>query len=125
MKTEDSKKGKVLASALSYFMKELEVSETDLSSILGIPASTLEKSLDNKELDLNSILENQLNNIVNLLRIHKNLSLIFKDKNDQKIWLRTPHKEFGESPMSLLRTDDKWISELALYLIEHNKFNFG
>jgi hypothetical protein len=95
--------GAAIVEGLVYLKKQLDWSGTKVASILHLPANTVNTWLKNGVVPISSArLHPDIQAVIHLLAIQRNLEGMFENPLLQRAWLSTHHPELNEIPEKLM-----------------------
>lgn len=108
--------GQALAEALKYLQTEWGWSGADLSSVLHIPTSTINTWFSKKCIPVSKPLSTDVQAILILLAIHKDLQAIFDKPEHQLKWLNTQHPDMHMMPIKKMESSIEGLIGVRQYL---------
>jgi hypothetical protein len=113
---ENKKKGQALAEALSFLKDQWNWSGNDLWEVTHIPPNTINNWISNKLVPVETPYSNNVQVILHLLSIHKNLDSIFENPENQLLWLKTLHPDFHKAPIEQMKESLEGLIGVRQYL---------
>lgn len=108
--------GEALVQAIKYLQTQWEWSGKDLSNILHIPASTINTWLGKMSIPVSKPFSPEVQAILTLVAIHKDLDAMFDKKEHQLKWLNTPHPDMQTSPVKKMEESVEGLIGVRQYL---------
>ena len=112
----DKMAGEALAQAIKYLQAQWRWSGKDLSNILHIPASTINTWLGKENIPVSKPFSPEVQAILALVAIHKNLEAIFEEKEHQLKWLNTEHPDMFKAPVKKMEESIEGLIGVRQYL---------
>lgn len=84
---------KTLFKALAFVKNDLKISESEIASVLNMPAGTIKWWFSEKRVILNKKTVKPA--VAHLIGIHRNLCSMFSTKKNRFAWLKTPHPDMA------------------------------
>lgn len=98
-------KKQVLTKAVFRMSIQLNLSRSELSSIIGLSESTLSRTFKESSIYLLDPLSNEGQLAILLLRIYQSLSALLGGKENQcELWLRSENEHLGGAPIELMKS---------------------
>ena len=116
LKSDDKKKGRALAEALTFLKAQWSWSGTTLEEVTHIPATTINSWIANKFVPIEERQSNNVQAILHLIAVHKDLDSIFEQPENQLQWLNTKHPDFGEAPIEKMKKSMEGLIGVRQYL---------
>lgn len=96
-----NEQSKVLWRSLARIQEKWGLNDTELAQLLHVNKATLSRWREAEETPVRSdkVKDEVLSNFIAVFR---SLGAMFQNPGDQKIWLTSPHMDFGASPFELM-----------------------
>lgn len=114
--SDDKKKGRALAEALNFLKSQWSWSGATLEEVTHIPATTINNWIANKCVPIEERPSNNVQAILHLIAVHKDLDSIFEQPEHQLQWLNTKHPDFGETPLEQMKKSMEGLIGVRQYL---------
>src|SRR5437870_3717156 len=116
MRISHTIKGEALCEALQFLMTEWNLTSQEVGDLLRLPPETIETWLRERRIPIQGKLNPNVEAVVHLLAVHRNLSAMFSDSKNQWAWLRTQHPELGIVPIDKIRESVEGLILIRGYL---------
>ena len=115
--SDDSKrKGRALADALSFLKEQWGWSGAKIQDVIHIPATTVNSWIQSGYVNTSDNFSNDVQAILHLIVIHKDLDSMFEQPEDQLLWLNTFHPDIGEAPLETMKRSIEGLIGIRQYL---------
>lgn len=116
LNSDDKKKGRALAEALQFLKSQWNWSGNVLEEVTHIPATTINNWIANKLVPIEERQSNNVQAVLHLIALHKDLDSIFEQPQHQLQWLNTTHPDFGKPPLEQMKKSIEGLIGVRQYL---------
>lgn len=114
---KQKKKEIALCEGVSYAMKQLKISGSELGRALRIPSSTMNEWLNKGRVPLPAHgLSNDAESIIHFLAIHRSLEAMLETPEAQQEWLKTYRDDLGSIPIDKIQESLQGLLLVRQYL---------
>ena len=114
---DDSIKGKALYKVIFGILKEWELSQQELATLVHRPPSTISEWKKKESISVSKDLDMNDYQLIEFIELYKVLTNLFVSLRDRVSWLRESNVGLGnKSPIDLIKTDPRNLHNIRLLM---------